>query len=254
MKKPVKPNPVEETQWQVEIEPVYTGEGVFSCTFGSVPFQANESTQIYVSGPKPGLPLLFLCAQNLSEMNFCRIWISKESLFNPTHWEIIGEPCGFPASDCSDTAPDCVACFLNNFGDPTVGYESVLMRFWIAEEFLSGLEPGDETTINDPGGINDGGGYLHLSFHSEYGYEVPPPGVTGYHGLYTFTSLDGLYVKKTESGWIIEFNHSLEDLIEHYTQQYEYLGGNKWKVGERQAQPLTVTTNPVHFRTIWTQY
>ena len=250
MKKPVKPDPVEEPQWQVKIEPIYgEGNGIVSSTLGDVYFQENEFTEVVHGTPTRDCACysfrlrIYPNGGQYPNLNFDGLSIEDYS------YGEYGVPFGFPG--CITGAPDCVARFLNEYNHPAEGYTSVLFRFWIGEEFLSGLEVGQSTTISDPGGIYDGGGYLHLSLYGEYAYETPPEGVPAYHSLYTFTSLDGLYVEKTESGWIIEFNHPLEDLIEQYTELYEYYRGSKIKIGERWAQPLTVTTNPIHFRMIW---
>lgn len=257
LKKPVKPDPVEEPQWEVVIVPIDSGDAFLSGT--SSPFQANEFTQVYATGPSKDCPcfsfVLRITAsgdQDIPKLDFEDVVI--DSYYEGDY----GDPCGFPCPCFVDPEapvdPSCIACFLNNFDHPTDGYYSTLLRFWIPEEYLSSLESGQSYTVSDPTGINDGGGYMHLSIYNEYAYEVPPPGIPTYHSLYSFTSLDGLIVTKTETGWEIEFNHPLEELVEQYTETYEYYRGSKLKIGERWAQPLTVTTNPVHFRMIWTQY
>ena len=121
----------------------------------------------------------------------------------------------------------------------------MLLRFHLPANVLDNLELNVPTPISDDG-------YLHISFYSEYGYEVPPEGVTGYHSLFSFTTSDNLMVTKTNDGWIIEFNQPLEELTEMYTMEYEYqLNARKTKIGTKSVHPLTVDTNPLNFTMIW---
>ncbi|MFH1934528.1 MAG: hypothetical protein ABIN18_23520 [Pseudomonadota bacterium] len=248
-KKPVKPDPVEEGLWQVSfVEPYYSGNATLKGLWDNTPFLPDDYTQVSVSGPSRQCPCYGFRLRISQNEEVFSPGIDFDGITIPTTWSLgeNGVPCGFPYT-CEEGVPNCVACFLNDNIHPADGYKDVLLRFQIDRDALDNIELDTPTLISDCG-------YLHISFYSEYSYEVPPPGIIGYHGLYSFTTVQDLLIQKNSDGsWALEFNQPLEDLVEHYSEQYTYYKGNKEKIGTRNVQPLTVTTNPVHFKMIFTK-